>query len=698
MLAFALLSALPVAASSPPPAQTVFLIFMESIPWSQIKGSSSAPYMNTVLLPQASYCSQYYNLHNNSGFNSEPTYLWVEAGTNFGITDDNLPSVNHQSTTNHLVTLLKNLGISWKAYEEDISGTYVPLTNTNSYVPRHNPFVFFDDVTGTNNPNYAYGIAHIRPYGELQGDLNSNTVARYNFITPNLCDDMHTSCSPLNNQVSQGDTWLSTEIPKIMASAAYSNNGVIFITWDDGSANGVPIGLIAVSPMAKGGGYNSTVAYSHSCLLRTIQEMLQATPLIRDAANVTNLSELFNSAPSRPVIGTQPHSITNGIGTANTFSVGVSGTAPLSCQWRQWSTNSLPRATNATLVLTNCQPWTNSFFDVVVTNSIGSVTSSVAWIWITNSPSGLPPVAVISATPNGGIVPLTVNFSSAGSFSPYGDPLAWSWDFGDGSTSTAANPSHAYGGGGSYTVSLGVANTNGSTTTNLLILAANGSSGLVAAYGFEEGSGNVIKDASGNGNAGTITSAPWTTGGRFGSALQFGANSLVTVPDANPLDLTTGLTVEAWVYRTNAAVSWQQLIDKPNGSGDSCYQLIGVSDNGNPSFYVSPVTPSGQNLYAPAALPLNTWTHLAATYDGTQMRLYVNGFLVANRAQSGTIAVSSDALCIGANAYTGLHWLGRIDEVRIYRRSLSQWEIQMDKGSPVLAKIPGVPSGLKILP
>jgi PKD repeat protein len=498
--------------------------------------------------------------------------------------------------------------------------------------------------------------------------------------------------------VAQGDAWLSTEIPKIMASAAYSNNGVIFITWDDGSADNVPIGMIAVSPMAKGGGYNSTVTYSHSCLLRTIQEMLQATPLIRDAANVTNLSELFNSSPSRPVIGTQPHSVTNGIGTANTFSVGVSGTAPLSYQWRQWSTNSLPLATNAILVLTNCQTWTNSFFDVVVTNASGSVTSSVAWIWITNYPSGLPPVAVIAATPNGGAVPLTVNFSSAGSFSPSGDPLTCSWNFGDGSTSTAANPSHTYLNGGSYTVSLGVANTNGSTATNLLILAANGSSGLIAAYGFEEGSGNVVYDASGNGNAGTITSAPRTTSGKVGSALQFGANSLVTVPDANPLDLTTGLTVEAWVYRTNAAASWQNLIDKPNGSGDSCYQLIGVSGNGNPSFYVSPVTPSGQNLYAPAALPLNTWTHLAATYDGAQMRLYVNGLQVANRAQSGTIASSSDALNIGANAYTGSHWLGRIDEVRIYRRALSQSEIQMDKNSPVLGSILAAPTNLKILP
>ena len=95
---------------------------------------------------------------------------------------------------------------------------------------------------------------------------------------------------------------------------------------------------------------------------------------------------------------------------------------------------------------------------------------------------------------------------------------------------------------------------------------------------------------------------------------------------------------------------------------------------------------------------MNTWTHLAATYDGAQMRLYVNGLQVTNRAQSGTIATSSDALNIGANAYIGFHWLGRIDEVRIYRRALSPSEIQMDKNSAVLGSIPPAPTGLKILP
>src|SRR5262245_23953727 len=73
-------------------------------------------------------------------------------------------------------------------------------------------------------------------------------------------------------------------------------------------------------------------------------------------------------------------------------------------------------------------------------------------------------------------------------------------------------------------------------------------SGLVAAYGFEEGSGGFVTDASGNGNTGTISEATWAAG-KFGSALQFnGTSAIVTVNDSVSLDLTTGATLEAWVF------------------------------------------------------------------------------------------------------------------------------------------------------
>lgn len=320
-----LLMAAAAPAASLPPVQTVFVILLENHNWPDFKGSASAPFINGTLLPMASYCEQYYNpptLHP-----SEPNYLWLEAGTNFGILNDNDPSVNHQNSTNHLATQLRRAGISWKSYQEDIPGTVVPLTAVNNYAPKHNPFIFFNDSTGTNNPNDAYGIAHNRPYTELAGDLASNTVARYNFITPNLCDDGHNTCAPLGNTLVQVDQWLNSEVPKILSSAAYSNNGALFITWDEGVGADGPIGMIVLSPLARGSGYFNSIHYTHSSFLRTMQEIFNVSPWLGDAANATDLGDLFTK------FALAPAGVTNGA-----FRLTVSGVVPGRTNFAVWTT------------------------------------------------------------------------------------------------------------------------------------------------------------------------------------------------------------------------------------------------------------------------------------------------------------------------------------------------------------------------
>src|SRR5437016_5351263 len=101
--------------------KSVFLIVMENHNWSDIKHNPSAPYINQALLPMASYSEQYFNPPGNHP--SEPNYLWLEAGTKFGISNDADPVANHQSTTQHFVTLLNNAHISWKSYQESMSST-----------------------------------------------------------------------------------------------------------------------------------------------------------------------------------------------------------------------------------------------------------------------------------------------------------------------------------------------------------------------------------------------------------------------------------------------------------------------------------------------------------------------------------------------------------------------------------------------
>jgi hypothetical protein len=310
-----------------PPVQTVFVILLENHNWSDFKGSPDAPFINGTLLPMASHCEQYYN---PSGLHpSEPNYLWLEAGTNFGILDDNDPSVNHQNTTNHLAAQLDRAGITWKTYQEDIAGNVVPLTAVNHYAPRHNPFVYFDDVTGTNNPDYAYGLAHIRPYTELASDLTSKSVARYNFITPNVCDDGHDSCAPQYNAIRQTDDWLAGEVPKILNSAAYSNNGALFVTWDEGEGGDGPLGMILLSPLARGGGYANDIYYTHSSFLRTMQEILGVSPLLGDAANAADLSDMFRQLTLDSVV----------MDSNGAFRLNVTGAVPGLTNFVEASTN-----------------------------------------------------------------------------------------------------------------------------------------------------------------------------------------------------------------------------------------------------------------------------------------------------------------------------------------------------------------------
>ncbi len=275
--------------------KNVFLIVLENHNWSAIKGNPSAPYINDTLLPLAAHAENYMNPPGNHP--SLPNYLWLEAGTNFGITDDNDPYSNHQSASAHLTTLLTHAGISWKTYQENIAGTQCPLTASYPYAPKHNPFVYFDDVTGGNNTNSATCIAHVRPYTELTTDLQRGTVARYNFITPNLCDDGHDWCAPYNDPVKQTDTWLSQAVPAILRSQAYQDGGALFITWDEGEGGSDgPIGMIALSPYAKHG-YANAILYTHSSTLRTIEEIFGVGPMLGDAANATDLRDLFTSFP-----------------------------------------------------------------------------------------------------------------------------------------------------------------------------------------------------------------------------------------------------------------------------------------------------------------------------------------------------------------------------------------------------------------
>ena len=201
--------------------------------------------------------------------------------------------------------------------------------------------------------------------------------------------------------------------------------------------------------------------------------------------------------------------------------------------------------------------------------------------------------------------------------------------------------------------------------------------GLVAAWGFNEGTGTSTGDASTNGNTGTLVNGPtWTTGKSGGALLFDGVNDRVRVNDSNSLDLTTAATFEAWVYPTVAPAGWRTIMQKEVDA-----YLLSASGGGSGNKPVSAGTFNGTccaGVDGPAALPVNTWTHVAATYDGSQLRLYLNGALVASTAVTGSYQVNGNPLWIGGNAVYGEHFQGKLDELRIYNRALTQAEIQQD--------------------
>ncbi|MEV0613899.1 LamG-like jellyroll fold domain-containing protein [Nonomuraea sp. NPDC050404] len=203
--------------------------------------------------------------------------------------------------------------------------------------------------------------------------------------------------------------------------------------------------------------------------------------------------------------------------------------------------------------------------------------------------------------------------------------------------------------------------------------------GLVAAYPMNENTGTTTADSV-DGNTGTLTDTTWSATGRYGPALSFnGSSSWVTVPDAAALRLTTGMTVEAWV-RPAAVTSWRTVVMKQHEDG-LAYVLTAGSDSNRPHTAIH--TTGDADIGGTASLPLNTWSHLAATYDGTTLRLYVNGTQVGQRVTDGPIRTDDGVLRIGGNSLWGEYFEGLIDEVRVYDRALTPAQIHTDMNTPL---------------
>jgi acid phosphatase len=268
---------------------SVFTIVMENKNRDQIVGGDAAPFINS--LAQSNAVAAGY--HDSYVHPSEPNYIWMVAGENFGILNDDDPSGgNTIDSRSHLADQIEKAGLEWRSYQESM-GEPCGLRSHDSYAVKHNPFVYFSDVNGWDGTSFqpsARCTAHVVDYSQLDADLASGHLPDYVFITPNLDNDMH------DGSIGQGDAWLSREVPKILASDSFKNGGVLFLVWDEGDNDGDIPPFLAISPQAKSG-FVSHTDYDTSAFLKTVQTMLglETLPCATQPSAVSVMSDLFTA-------------------------------------------------------------------------------------------------------------------------------------------------------------------------------------------------------------------------------------------------------------------------------------------------------------------------------------------------------------------------------------------------------------------
>jgi lysophospholipase L1-like esterase/chitodextrinase len=204
--------------------------------------------------------------------------------------------------------------------------------------------------------------------------------------------------------------------------------------------------------------------------------------------------------------------------------------------------------------------------------------------------------------------------------------------------------------------------------------------GAALSLPLDEGAGTVTADATGNGNTGTLLNGPAWTAGKSGGAISFdGIDDTLYIAKASSLNtVTTAVTVATWVYRSSTQPGIVSVLSRQVGNTYYEHFYLGFED-GKCRWFVN--TSSGYSDFTiGGASALGQWIHLAGTYDGADVKLYVNGVLQFSTPHSGTFASDVTGLTVGASHNDGAHaptegFNGRADEVNVYAQALTAQEI-----------------------
>jgi regulation of enolase protein 1 (concanavalin A-like superfamily) len=316
----------------------------------------------------------------------------------------------------------------------------------------------------------------------------------------------------------------------------------------------------------------------------------------------------------------------------------------------------------------------------VATDNDGARTTSSTVTLNATAATNRPPTVTLTAPSNGTsfVAPATISLTASAADT---DGSVSRVEFYAGSTLLGSDTSAPYAfswsgaAAGSYglrAVAYDNANATASSATATVTVTTGTSSGLVAAYALNAGTGSTVPADAGTGPQGTITAATWTTG-KFGQALSFAGNGVVNFGD---VDLAGSLTVMGWLQTrslyTNTCGSF---VMKARDYGfEICGGRLYASVGANGAW-------TARVSQALTTADLNVWKHVALTYDGTTARLYVGGVLV--NSATGAHVSNSDPLLFGRWNPASEFWNGLIDEVRLYSRALTQAQIQADMNTAI---------------
>ncbi|MFE4354778.1 MULTISPECIES: alkaline phosphatase family protein [unclassified Kitasatospora] len=258
------------AAAGLPAPDHVVVVVLENHAYSQVIGSSKAPYINTTLVAGGATLTQSYALTHPS----QPNYYMLFSGSSQGIVDDGCVDVGALQQPN-LASELIGAGQTWASYNEGLPGPGATDCSSGNYAQKHNPWFGFGNVPTSS----AYGM------DAFPSDYS--TLPKVSFVVPDLCDDMH-DCS-----VGTGDSWLQANLDGY-AQWAKSHNSLLLLTFDEDnklSGNRIPT-LVYGAHVAPGS--STATTYNHYDVLHTLEDLAGVNAHAGNSAGAADITGIWN--------------------------------------------------------------------------------------------------------------------------------------------------------------------------------------------------------------------------------------------------------------------------------------------------------------------------------------------------------------------------------------------------------------------